>query len=86
MVNYTLLVTRPIADNSIAHRRIKIVDNTHRFCGKKSDIYFKPAFVDALERYLVISREKDEERLRTFTMTRHNAIVMSIIVSFGLSS
>lgn len=71
---------------SVANRRIKLVDNTHRFCGERSDRYFKPAFVDALERYLVISREKDEEMLRAFTTTKYNAIVMSIIVSLALSS
>lgn len=66
--------------------RIELVENTRRFCGQDSDRYFKPALVDALERYLVISREKDEERLRTFTATKHNAIVMSITVRLALYS
>lgn len=66
--------------------RIKFVDNTRRFCGKNSDRYFKPALVDALERYLVISREKDEERLRAFRTTKNDDIVMSITVRLVLSS
>lgn len=66
--------------------RIKLVHNTRRFCGEKSDRYFKPALVDALEKYLIISREKDEERLRAFTTTKNDAIVMSITVRLVISS